>query len=86
MNHDASPAGIQIQHIPGSAELPENIHPYISGSSASPDSFALKPELMTQPIDLQPEIMTDDKEHQEQKSPIKARREKKLSPQKSKFN
>jgi len=41
VNEDASPTLLHIQTIPGSAELPDRIHPYVSGNSGSPDSFAL---------------------------------------------
>jgi|TARA_B110001450_G_C17419073_1_gene399065 hypothetical protein len=44
MNTDASP--LHINTIPGSAELPTTIHPYITGESCSPDSFALQPEFI----------------------------------------
>ena len=46
VNNDSSP--LNIQPIPGSAELPDTIHPEVSGGSQSPDNFFLQPELMTQ--------------------------------------
>jgi hypothetical protein len=44
VNEDASP--LLGATIPGSAELPNTIHPYITGGSCSPDSFSLQPEFI----------------------------------------
>jgi len=42
VNEDVSPTLLHILAIPGSAELPDRIHPYVTGgSAASPDSFYL---------------------------------------------